>query len=102
MVIKEGKYGKFLACPNYPVCKNIKSLDEVVGKCPLCGSDVVKKHSKTGKVFYGCSGFPKCRFASWDIPAPKLCPECGSTMKVIDSKGITRYVCTKCKHSEEK
>lgn len=102
MVIKEGKYGKFLACPNYPVCKNIKSLDEVVGKCPLCGSDVVKKHSKTGKGFYGCSGFPKCRFASWDIPAPKLCPECGSTMKVIDSKGITRYVCTKCKHSEEK
>ncbi len=102
MVIKEGRYGKFLACPNYPVCKNIKSLDEVVGKCPLCGSDVVKKHSKTGKVFYGCSGYPKCTFAAWDIPAPKLCPECNSTMKIANSKGITKYVCTKCKHSEEK
>ncbi len=102
MIIKEGKYGKFLACPNYPACKNIKSLDEVVGKCPLCGSDILKKHSKAGKVFFGCSAYPQCRFASWDIPAPKLCPECNSTMKISNAKSGTKYVCTQCKHSEQK
>lgn len=102
MVIKEGRYGKFLACPNYPQCKNIKSIEEVVGKCPVCGSNIVKKHSKSGKVFYGCSGYPNCKFASWDIPAPILCPECNSNMKVVNSKGVTKYVCTKCKHTVNK
>ncbi len=102
MVIKEGKYGKFLACPSFPQCRNIKSIEEVVGKCPLCGSNVVKKFTKARKVFYGCSSFPQCKFASWDVPAPYLCPECNSTMKVTTAKGVTKYKCTNCKHSEEK
>lgn len=103
MVVKEGRFGKFLACPNYPSCKNILSMDsEAVGTCPICGKDVLKKHSKAGKIFYGCSGYPSCKFASWDIPAPYLCPKCKSTMIVKKSRGKTRYVCTSCKYEEEK
>lgn len=102
MVIKDGRYGKFLACPNYPKCKNIKKYSEVVGKCPKCGGDVVKKTSKTGKVFYGCGNYPDCDFISWDIPAPYLCPDCGSPMKVVKRDYATKYVCTnkECKHTE--
>ena len=103
MIVKEGRFGKFLACPNYPTCKNTVSVDdEVVGTCPICGKNVMKKHSKGGKLFYGCSGFPTCKFASWDIPAPHLCPKCKSTMIVKKSKGKTLYVCTSCKYEEEK
>jgi DNA topoisomerase-1 len=94
MLIKNGRYGKFLACPNYPRCKNIKPLDEIVGKCPVCGRDVAKKRSKTGKIFYGCSGYPECNFVSWDIPAPTPCPECGSPMRIGNSKGEKVYICT--------
>lgn len=101
MVIKDGKNGKFLACPNYPRCKNTKNLaSEVVGSCPKCKRDVVKKVSRTGKTFYGCSGFPQCDFASWDVPAPYFCPKCGSTMKVIQRKGQKIYKCTKCEYKE--
>lgn len=101
MVIKDGKNGKFLACPNYPRCKNTKNLaSEVVGTCPKCKRDVVKKVSRTGKTFYGCSGFPTCDFASWDVPAPYFCPKCGSTMKVIERKGQKIYKCTKCDYKE--
>ncbi|MCR4725785.1 MAG: type I DNA topoisomerase [Clostridia bacterium] len=103
MVIKEGRFGKFLACPNFPNCRNILSMEsEKVATCPICGKDVLKKRSKAGKTFYGCSDYPTCKFASWDIPAPYLCPECKSTMIVKRSKGATKYVCTNCKHVEEK
>ncbi len=102
MVIKDGRYGKFLACPNYPNCKNIKKIAEVVGKCPKCGGDVEKRVSKAGKTFYGCSNYPKCDFISWDIPAPKFCPDCGGTMRVVKRDDKTKYVCTnrECKHTE--
>ncbi len=101
MVIKEGRYGKFLACPNYPECKNIKNFAEPVGKCPLCGGDINKLHGKkSGSVFYGCSNYPKCSFMSWDLPAPILCPECSSTMKVQQEDDVKKYVCSnrKCNH----
>lgn len=101
MVIKEGRNGRFLACPNYPTCKNTRSLDQkVVGKCPRCGSDVVEKTSKSGKTFYGCTGYPRCDFASWDVPAPYFCPECGATMKQINYRNQLKYKCTKCTHVE--
>lgn len=102
MVVRHGKYGPFLACPNYPKCKNIKRIVEVVGKCPKCGGDVSKRISKAGKTFYGCTNYPKCDFISWDVPAPYFCPDCGSTMKVVKRDDKTYYVCTNhgCKHKE--
>lgn len=94
MVVKTSKYGKFLACPNYPACKNIKSLAEVVGKCPRCGGNVIKRKTKTGKDFYGCSNYPNCDFRSWDLPAPQFCPKCSGIMKVVSKNGNKNYVCT--------
>ena len=102
MVIKDGRYGKFLACPNYPECKNIKRISEVVGKCPKCGGDVVKKTSRAGKIFYGCDNYPKCDFTCWDLPAPKLCPDCGGAMRVSGRGEKKTYVCMNkaCGHRE--
>lgn len=101
MVIKEGRNGKFLACPNYPACKNTKSLGQkVVGTCPKCGKRVLEKMSKSGKTFYGCEGYPQCDFASWDVPAPYFCPECKATMKQVTLRNTLKYKCTKCNHSE--
>ena len=102
MVVKDGKYGRFLACPNYPDCKNIKKLVEAVGQCPKCGGIVTKKITKSGKIFYGCNNYPACDFTSWDLPAPKFCPECGSTMRVAVRDEKKYYVCTNraCKHRE--
>ncbi|MFC1843234.1 type I DNA topoisomerase [Thermodesulfobacteriota bacterium] len=78
MVYKHGRYGKFLACSGYPECKHIQA--ETTGvKCPEenCEGELVQKISKRGKVFFSCSTFPKCKFATWDKPIPKECPQCG-------------------------
>ena len=116
MVIKESARGKFLACPNYPKCRNIKPLEkeEVVGKCPKCGSDVVKKFNKRGKTFYGCSSYPKCDYIAGSLEeleqgktrdntpsesTQKYCPICNSSMKT-DGKS---YVCSNpdCGYKED-
>ena len=81
MVIKLGRFGKFLACSGFPECKNTKKLvQETGGICPLCGGKVITKKSKTGKTFYGCENYPNCTFASWDTPISEQCPKCGSTL----------------------
>ena len=81
MVIKTGRYGKFIACPGYPECKNIKKLvTENGAECPKCGGRVVVKKTKKGRVFYGCSEYPKCDFVSWDEPVQEKCPRCGKTL----------------------
>ncbi len=79
MVIRSSRFGKFLACPNYPACKNTKPLpqDEVAQPCPKCGQKLVKRISKKGKKFYGCSNYPTCDFAAPGIPTGEKCPECG-------------------------
>ena len=79
MVIKSGRFGKFLACPGYPDCKNTKPLpeDEVKQPCPKCGAKLVKRISKKGKKFYGCSNYPQCDFASPGVPTGEICKECG-------------------------
>ena len=102
MVIKLGKFGKFLACPNFPKCKNTKNMEEpavVVAKCPKCGKDVKKLKTKTGKVFYGCDGYPECDFKSWDIPANEKCPQCEQEMiaKVYTASRVVS--CPKCNFS---
>ncbi len=103
MVIKTGKFGKFLACPNFPKCKNTKKLEAdspVVGKCPKCGKDVRRLKTKTGKFFYGCVGYPECDYKSWDIPAGEKCPSCGEDMivKLYSAKKVTS--CPKCNFSK--
>lgn len=81
MVIKTGRYGRFLACPGYPECKNAKPLIVSTGaKCPVCGGDIIERKSKKGHVFYGCGNWPKCNFMSWDPPAGEDCPKCGKTL----------------------
>lgn len=81
MVIKVGRFGKFLACPNYPDCKNTKPfVQETGGICPVCGGNVIGKKSKKGHTFFGCSNYPTCSFMTWDIPTRNTCPQCGSTL----------------------
>ena len=81
MVIKTGRYGRFLACPGYPECKNAKPLIVNTGaRCPECGGEIIERKSKKGHVFYGCGNWPKCNFMSWDAPAGENCPECGKTL----------------------
>ncbi len=81
MIIKVGRFGKFIACPGYPDCKNVKKYVENIGvKCPDCGSDVIVRRTKTGKTFYGCSSYPKCNFMSWNEPSNEKCPQCGSIL----------------------
>ena len=81
MVIKTGRYGKFLACPGYPECKNTKPLIVNTGaKCPKCGGDVIQRRSRRGYVFYGCSNYPECDFSTWDVPTTDACPQCGSSL----------------------
>ncbi len=81
MVIKSGRFGKFLACPGYPTCKNTKPLvNKTAGTCPKCGGAVVAKKSKRGRVFYGCEAYPKCDFVTWNEPTAQTCPNCGKTL----------------------
>jgi DNA topoisomerase-1 len=94
MVIRDGRYGKFLACPNFPNCRSHKPIKEIVAKCPKCGTgNILKKKSKRGTAFYGCDNYPECTFLSWDVPAPMLCPTCQGPMRVVKKQGTTNYVC---------
>lgn len=81
MVIKMGRFGKFLACPGYPECKNTKRIvNETHGICPLCDGKILEKKSKKGKKFFGCEHNPECAFLSWDAPTNELCPVCQKTL----------------------
>lgn len=81
MVIKSGRYGKFLACPGFPECKNTKRMvKDTGGQCPKCGSRVLIRHSKKGRVYYGCEKNPTCDFMTWNEPTAEKCPQCGSTL----------------------
>ena len=91
MVIKTGRFGRFLACPGYPDCKNAKPLIVNTGaKCPDCGSNIIQRKSKKGHTFYGCEAWPKCNFMSWDEPAGETCPNCG---KQLFKKKTGKLVC---------
>ncbi len=97
MVVKEGRFGKFLACPNFPKCQNIKSLATKKGAvchCPICGKDVMERRTKRGTIFYGCSGYPKCNFASWETPTDEKCPKCSSYLTKKTSKDGDKFKCS--------
>ena len=94
MVIKTGRYGKFIACPGFPECRNIKKIvQEIDADCPVCGAKVVIKKSKRGKVFYGCSRYPECTFVSWDEPTREKCPQCGRILYKKQTKKINKLYC---------
>lgn len=81
MVIKIGRFGKFLACSGFPECTNTKKIvQEMSGNCPFCGKKILLKKSKKGKKYYGCEDNPKCEFMTWDLPTEEKCPRCGSTL----------------------
>jgi DNA topoisomerase-1 len=99
MVIKTGRYGRFIACNGYPECKHTKSIQVKVGvNCPLCGSELVERISKKKRIFYGCSNYPNCQFASNSKPLPQPCPKCGSLLTRYRTKWAK---CTKCDYKEK-
>ena len=101
LVIKRSKYGKFVACSNYPECKYIKNdkperqVVEIMD-CPKCNGKVVEKKTKRGKIFYGCNNYPKCDYASWDKPSIELCPNCHTNL-VEKKDGL---VCPTCNYKK--
>ena len=81
MVIKSGRYGKFVACSGFPECRNAHPLvKDTGGLCPLDGGHMLVRKSSKGRVYYGCSNYPKCNYMTWDEPVPERCPQCGSTL----------------------
>ncbi|MGP1411834.1 MAG: type I DNA topoisomerase [Peptoanaerobacter stomatis] len=104
MVIKHGRFGKFMACSNYPECKNTKPILQKTGvKCPKCSEgDVIIRKTKRGKIFYGCSSYPKCDFVSWNKPTGELCPQCNSPLAEADKKSKYKIACTnkECKYKK--
>lgn len=95
MVVKVGRYGKFIACPGYPECKNIKKFVEKIGvQCPECGGDVITRKTKKGKVFYGCSNYPDCNYMSWYEPVNEKCPQCGKILYKKKGKKQTIFCAT--------
>lgn len=105
LVVKQGRYGKFLACPGFPECRFTKPLvQELNVKCPKCGSNVVVKKTKKGRRFYGCKNYPDCDFVSWNEPVEKKCPECGGMMvknKSRKSKGKLKCTNDDCGYTEK-
>lgn len=95
MVIKIGRFGRFLACPGFPECKNTKKIvQETAGSCPKCGGKIILKKSKRGRSFYGCSSYPDCNFMTWNLPTEEKCPQCGATLFQKGGKSGT-LVCEK-------
>ncbi len=94
MVVKIGRFGKFLACPGFPECKNTKPIvEKMPGRCPKCGSTILKRKSKRGYAYYGCERGAECGFMSWDVPTAEDCPTCGQTMFKKSGKGRMKPFC---------
>ena len=103
MVIKTGRYGKFLACPGFPECKNTKRIVvSTPGKCPKCGSPIVQRKSKRGRIFFACEKGTACGFMTWNTPTDKVCPQCGSSLFLRKGKN-SAYICEKegCGYQED-
>ena len=89
MVVRSGRYGSFLACANYPSCKNTKQITKDIGvACPKCGARVIQKHGRNKSVFYSCERYPDCDFSSWDMPAGENCPDCGAPLFIKKGKNL--------------
>ena len=100
LVIKKSRYGKFVACSNYPTCKYIKQEEKEkpreIMPCPKCKGTIIEKKTKKGKIFYGCNNYPKCDFATWDEPINETCPDCGSILTMKNKK----IKCSSCDYEK--
>ncbi|MBE6158971.1 MAG: type I DNA topoisomerase [Firmicutes bacterium] len=99
LVKRNGRYGEFVACSNYPSCKYIKKEEKEVKEicdCPKCGGKIIEKTTRKGKVFFGCSNYPKCKVATWDLPNGEVCPKCGELL-VVKKEGIK---CSSCDYEK--
>ncbi len=95
LVHRQGKFGKFIACSNFPTCKYIQKKEkeiQVVCKCPNCDGNIIVRKTKSNKEFYGCSNFPKCKYAYWDKPTGEKCPNCGDLLVIKNGE----VICPKC------
>ena len=100
LVVRKGKYGEFTACSNYPDCTYVKKDEKEIKEimtCPKCGGKIIEKKTRKGKVFYGCSNFPKCNVAVWDMPTGDVCPKCGGL--IVDKNG--EHKCNDCNYKME-
>ena len=94
MVVKIGRFGKFLACPGFPECTNTKPIvEKMPGRCPKCGSTILKRKSKRGYAYYGCERGTECGFMTWDVPTAEDCPKCGQTMFKKSGRGRMKPFC---------
>ncbi len=94
MVVKTGRFGKFLACPGFPECKNTKPIvEKMPGRCPKCGSTILKRKSKRGFAYYACERGAECGFMSWDVPTAEDCPKCGFTLFKKSGRGRMKPFC---------
>ena len=94
MVVKIGRFGKFLACPGFPECTNTKPIvEKMPGRCPKCGSTILKRKSKRGYAYYGCERGADCGFMTWDVPTAEDCPTCGQTMFKKSGRGRNKSFC---------
>lgn len=103
MVYKMGRYGKFMACSNFPDCRNTKAIIKPIGvTCPLCKEgEVVERKSKKNRIFYGCDRYPECEYISWDKPISRPCPKCESTLVEKRLKKGLQIQCTECDYKEK-
>ncbi|GAF12869.1 DNA topoisomerase I [Bacillus sp. JCM 19046] len=104
MVYKMGRYGKFMACSNFPECRNTKAIVKDIGvSCPTCKEgNIVERKSKKRRIFYGCDRYPECEFVSWDKPIARPCPKCHSLLVEKKSKKEVHVACSSCDYEEEK
>ncbi|CAM4037898.1 type I DNA topoisomerase [Lederbergia lenta] len=102
MIIKMGRYGKFMACSNFPECRNTKAIVKQIGvKCPTCKQgEIIERKSKKKRIFYGCDRYPECEFISWDKPIERPCPKCSSTLVEKKLKKGIQVQCTSCDYKE--
>lgn len=103
MVFKMGRYGKFMACSNFPDCRNTKPIVKEIGvSCPKCKEgQIIERKSKKKRIFYGCDRYPECDFISWDKPLPRSCPKCDSLLVEKKLKKGVQVQCTECDYKEE-
>jgi len=101
MIVKTGRYGKFLACSGFPDCRNTKPILKTIDvKCPKCNGEIVERKGKK-KYFYGCNNYPECDFLSFDKPISRLCPKCNKILVEKKSNKKTQVKCSECDYKEE-